>query len=416
MKSKFYFFALFVLFVLQGQSQWNLIDSTTFVGINSINFMNADTGFVHSSTLQITVDGGQSWDTAVVPFDGFINDIDFANANVGYAVGGAWFPFPGYYANGIMKTTDGGNTWDSVYGNFKGGVLKQVVALSANEFFAVGDFGIMHSLDGGATLDTPVISNLPPMLERYISIKFTNATTGYILGMVPTLIGESVINIYKTADGGKQWQNIYADTTMGYQFDFVMDAVGNGMVTGERGKIQTTTNGGLSWQTTNLTDTALAFWQVNVVNGYLYAIGDNVDDATSGVYYSSDWGQSWQKQFSINYFTAGVVDLSLTKAGVGYFATWNKVYKNTKVISLPEPMHTGFELYPNPANDVVSIKLPNSDAAEVYVYNSVGQRVMEFSSGGEAVLRFDVSLLKPGFYVVNVEQGEVSITKKFLKE
>ncbi len=416
MKSKFYFFALFVLFVLQGQSQWNLIDSTTFVGINSINFMNADTGFVHSSTLQITVDGGQSWDTAVVPFDGFINDIDFANANVGYAVGGAWFPFPGYYANSIMKTTDGGTTWDSVYGNFKGGVLKQVVALSATEFFAVGDLGILHSLDGGATLDTPAISNLPPMLERYSSIKFTNATTGYILGMVPTLIGESVINLYKTVDGGKQWQSIYADTTMGYQFDFVMDDVGNGMVAGNRGEIKTTTNGGLSWQTTNLTDTALFFWQVNEVDGNLYAIGENSNDTSSGVYYSADWGQSWQRQFSLNYFTDGVVDISLSKDGVGYFATWGKVYKNTKVISLPEPRHTGFELYPNPASDVVSIKLENSGAAEVYVYNSLGQRVMEFSSGGEAVLRFDVSLLKPGFYVVNVEQGEVSITKKFLKE
>lgn len=117
MKSKIYFIAILALFSLQHHAQWNLIDTLTYGNLNSINFINADTGFAHNEQgiMRRTWDGGQSWDTMSITFTGYVYDVDFASAMVGYAVGGAWFPHSTHYPFAVLKTVDGGLIWDSIF-------------------------------------------------------------------------------------------------------------------------------------------------------------------------------------------------------------------------------------------------------------------------------------------------------------
>ncbi len=417
MKLKIHLFTLLGFFTLSGNGQWTHIDSITYGNINSINFMNADTGFVYNNPGIIwrTANGGQSWDSIPLNYTGYINDMAFANKSVGYAVGGAWFPHGVHYPYSIFKTTDGGLRWDSIHTNGDGGVFDYVATLNANEFFTTSQDGMLHSDDGGLTYDTVSVTNQPFFgVEQYGRVRFLNASEGYVLARSNSFVGH-LYNLYKTTNGGQSWQSIHADSVLNFSLDFVMTPYGNGIIVGNDSFVLRTANGGATWDTVPLASN-LFLYKVEEVAGHLYAIGNDVSDTTSCIFHSSDWGSSWQKQFSKKASTGHIVDMSITSSGVGYFTDWRNVYKNSKLISLPEAFVGGFELYPNPANNTVSLELANASPTKVFIHNSLGQRVKAFSCDGESIVSFDVSMLKAGLYILTVHQGGVSITRKFLKE
>ncbi len=378
--------------------------------------MNADTGFVYNNPGIIwrTANGGQTWDSIPLNFTGYINDMAFANSSVGYAVGGAWFPHGVHYPYAIYKTTDAGLTWDSIHVGGTGGVFDHVATASANEFYATSNEGMLHSADGGQTYDTVSVTNLGWGTEQYTRVRFLSATEGYVLSRSNFFTGH-LFNLYKTTNGGQNWQSIHADSALNFSLDFVMTPQGNGLIVGNDSYVLRTTNGGNSWDTVPLAS-KIFLYKIEEVAGHLYAIGNDVSDTTSCIFHSSDWGSSWQKQFSKKASTGHIVDMSITSSGVGYFTDWRNVYKNSKLISLQESLNGGFELYPNPASDVVSIKLVDAGPAEVYVYNSVGQIVLEFSGNGNSQFKLEVSALKTGLYLLEVKQGDSSFVRRFIKE
>lgn len=417
MKSRIYFIALLALFSLQHQAQWNLIDTLTYGNLNSINFINADTGFAHNEQgiMRRTWDGGQSWDTMSIKFTGYVYDVDFGSAMVGYAVGGAWFPHSTYYPLAILKTIDGGLTWDSIFSGGSGGVFSHVEVLSDNEFFATSQYGMIHSDDGGQTFDTVSVSNLPWGTEQYSRIRFLSATHGYVLSRSNSFVG-NLQNLYETTDGGKTWQSIHDDSTYNFSNDFVMTASGTGVIVGNDSYVLRTTNNGANWQKIPLTNLTLLLTQIEEVDGHLFALGSVGADTTSGVYYSSDWGDTWQQQFSIHWRTGGVVDLSIPSADAGYFVTWRDIYKNDQLVSLEETQSIHFEIYPNPASEILSIKLRESDKASYNIYNILGKKVIDGVLDNDGVNRISVGHLNSGVYVLEVFQGGTSVTRKWIKE
>jgi len=417
MKTKMYSLALMFCMLGAAQGQWAPIDSIDQGSLLSINFINADTGFAFNEwgTLRKTVDGGLNWDTVQIPFTSFIYDIDFADANNGYAVGGAWFATKDYYAFSIMKTTDGGTTWDSVYGNLFGGVFNYVEAVSPNEFYASGSSGLVHSSDGGATLDTLQISTAPNGVEGFGRIRFLDANRGYVLGSVPAF-GAVSYNIYETTDGGQSWQKIFSDSVSSYNSDFVMTSTGNGLLVGERGSVLRTTDGGQTWQEITLGDTAVTFTKVEEVEGQLHAIGTNANDNSQGIYSSTDGGVTWYQGFSTKKPNEFLSDLSVPTTSAGYCISWQKIYKSTNMVSLRESRPAlRFQMYPNPAFDFVSIESAEK-IRKLILHNSVGQKVKEVDVAGKYTVSLNVGFLKSGVYLVEVQYAEGSFTTKVLKK
>ena len=74
----------------------------------------------------------------------------------------------------------------------------------------------------------------------------------------------------------------------------------------------------------------------------------------------------------------------------------------------------GFEMYPNPVNDVLKLK---SDALikRVLITDLIGKQMEIIKSADSELLSVDVSTLKPGAYVIKVETDNDVRTGKFIK-
>ena len=87
-----------------------------------------------------------------------------------------------------------------------------------------------------------------------------------------------------------------------------------------------------------------------------------------------------------------------------------------KVISIEETQEINFNIYPNPANDYVSIELnPNNDIYNVEMVNMLGQTVITTSVNNSVsgnVVTLNTSELEAGVYVIRVTSEGVTSTKK----
>ena len=71
-------------------------------------------------------------------------------------------------------------------------------------------------------------------------------------------------------------------------------------------------------------------------------------------------------------------------------------------------------IYPNPINEIMTIKFPSATIAEVVIYNILGEETMS-NSISDLSNQIDISYLKSGLYLVSIETETLAITKKIIK-
>jgi photosystem II stability/assembly factor-like uncharacterized protein len=203
-------------------------------------------------------DGGNSWEQrSSGPLSTF-RDVSFYNENYGIAIG-----------DGIFTTSDGGNNWIVSTGI---GPLYRCTRPSLNYCFAAGAYNLLKSTDKGFTWTRhPVSDN-----NYFQTISFEDTLNG----IASTLSGSSP-KIFRTFDGGENWQHI--TTLGGYDLKDIcfIDSVtvyacGNGVLK--------STDGGYNW--ININYTGLSGIQfLNSLTGFAVG-GHNVIKTTDG-------GQNW---------------------------------------------------------------------------------------------------------------------------
>ena len=72
-----------------------------------------------------------------------------------------------------------------------------------------------------------------------------------------------------------------------------------------------------------------------------------------------------------------------------------------------------FAMYPNPVSNVLKVNVADSRNASYKVYNFLGQQV---ASGNVSENGIDVSNLKSGVYIFELNDGQKSLAKKFIKQ
>ena len=145
-----------------------------------------DTGFVGT-----TSDGGVTVTpvTSTVPTNQRCQSISFGDASTGYVAAGAGSGSSGR----IIKTTDGGATWATVFTTTNS--ITSLVAINPLVVHAVlQNGGVVHTTDGGLTWSTPVPGTVG---NPTLGMSFLDSMTGFVVGSTGV--------ISKTTDGGATW-------------------------------------------------------------------------------------------------------------------------------------------------------------------------------------------------------------------
>lgn len=194
--------------------------------------------------------------------------VDFINANTGFAVGGRLIGH-------ILKTTDGGQTWENqpfpLYDFLVGSQLRSVKFVDENTGYVVGVNGLIFKTTNSGTdwvrLDSTFIS--------YTDVDFLNANTGFIVA------SSTSGGIHRTSDGGENWQS----TTFSIPLNGVSIGDANNItVVGDAGYIYKSTNAGANWfQQTS--DVITTLWSVSFINantGMAAGFGGRILKTTNG--------------------------------------------------------------------------------------------------------------------------------------
>ena len=117
-----------------------------------------------------------------------------------------------------------------------------------------------------------------------------------------------------------------------------------------------------------------------------------------------------------------VVGDQFTNTASIYFDYNFPIITNTTSTTVEEPLsnqdfdfETNFTLYPNPAKDVINIKVKNEmEVKSISIYNTLGQILMTtiHAENGE----INVSNLQSGSYFIKVFTDKGSSTAKFIKQ
>ena len=138
----------------------------------SVEFVNPNLGWVgvgFAGYIRKTTDGGYSWQYKSVPSYSRMNDIDFINENIGWAVG--------QYGH-IIKTTNGGEIW--IHQNsMVSQELNDVEFVNENEGWVVGLGGIiLHTTNGGTNWFLQGSNTSSDLF----GVSFCNQDVGWIAG------------------------------------------------------------------------------------------------------------------------------------------------------------------------------------------------------------------------------------------
>jgi photosystem II stability/assembly factor-like uncharacterized protein/phosphodiesterase/alkaline phosphatase D-like protein len=257
--------------------------------IKSIAFADTLHGFGvgFNARMVYTSNGGYNWTTGSSPINRHLNKVIYLNAHSLIAVGGE--PDAANSMQTIMKSVDGGSTWNVLYDQ-GGQWLRSVYFKDTLNGFAIGDSGVFLKTVNGGNAWTTVTA---PVLRNWNDLTFINADTGYVVGG-----NDSTATILKTTDGGNSWALLR--DSMGATLRCISFwTSAKGKIVGDLATLLASTDGGQSWQTeivpnvTNGNFTSVSFLNdtfgvIGAAGGqeYIYSNSYVPDAFTTGVFYT----------------------------------------------------------------------------------------------------------------------------------
>ncbi len=208
------------------------------VGLSSDNFVlsfiDSFIGWIINKSeppkIMKTTNGGSTWQNYVITATNeWLLSTLFQDHNIGWVIGDK---------GTILKTTDGGNSWISQKTNVNQ-MLWSIDIVDNDIGWVVGDNGkILKTINGGDTwFEQQSGTNL-----RLECVDFVNSNVGWIVG---GYTGPGTI--LKTTNGGYTWVTQFSDQKFWLLFTKFLNQ-DMGWVVGANGKILKTTNGGLTWE------------------------------------------------------------------------------------------------------------------------------------------------------------------------
>ncbi len=107
-------------------------------------------------------------------------------------------------------------------------------------------------------------------------------------------------------------------------------------------------------------------------------------------------------------FIAGII--TEREAESMYYITARDADDASTVLSTNDFDQNAFAMFPNPANELLTIVSPNNGVKNVVIYDVTGKQVINTSTTGEV----NIASLNSGLYIVTISEGTASATKKLV--
>jgi photosystem II stability/assembly factor-like uncharacterized protein len=265
--------------------------------ITSMSILDEKTAITGGDDIRKSTDGGVTWKTIRTGWSGACRFWDEKHGL-----------YTDYAPSWIWSTTDGGGTWSIKFEST--GWLRGICCVDSNTAFVVGDNGeIVRTTDGGSSWDV-LASNITDGLN---GVAFWDRYNGIAVGDGGTIV--------RTSDMGATWQ---AQSVGDYDYLFDASLVGaaTAFVSGH-GVVLKTTDRGNSWVSVDYSPQGFK------PNDYLQSVSffdenlGTVVEPMGGIHTTTDGGQTWHDETAQTKFgrwgETNAVQYSRSKpGGVGY--------------------------------------------------------------------------------------------------
>ncbi len=273
--------------------------------VTKIYFKNVDNGWaIDSWNIYRSVDGGESWNVnytlgytqPILEGVSGLMSIYFLNDKIGWVAG---------YGT-IITTSDGGKTWRKIDGIERNDYFHTIHFTDEKTGFALTDGRVYYQTnDGGVT-----------WIRKDTGIYGSMATISFIGNEAwATDYRGSII---KMSGNGNKWETQRGNPEVFTDMSFVNSNIG--FRTGNKGLIEKTKDGGLTWKKQNsntFTDiTKIKFVDVNT--GWVLDYGN-----LGGILKTMDGGETWEKNLSVAY----VQDMAFTDIKNGWIKGHGSILK-----------------------------------------------------------------------------------------
>jgi len=350
-------------------------------------FADANTGYIgagsqsaFTSRILKTTDGGITWSTVYSSSSQYVISIGGYNANNVVAA----------QANGtLVRTTDGGSTWTETVSGIPSN-MNDIWFIDSNTGMAAGSQGVAARTTNGGLNWVP--ANTPQTDWSYFQIKMVSATEAYAIG--------DPSNLWKTTDLGVTWTSIPisvsgpAVTFVWYSLDFYGSTY---VLSGDYGIVAKSTDGGATWSSNNSMKSNQAFFDATTINGTgkYWVVGRAMNSTMREVFYSSNGGDSWT---TYDVGVAGdIQSISMVNETTGYISGANsQVFKTTdggaSWIMKPKPHATNYQLY--------NCEFVDENTGFVFVNFSTvpGGNVFKTTNGGDNWTQYSTGAASENIY------------------
>lgn len=299
-----------------GGENWAVDTSATWHDLFGVCYAGqSDAWAVGNLTLLHSTNGGSSWSSAPSGTARYtdLSDITFVNEDIGWAVG---------YAGAILKTADGGDTWeyqkrDKIF-NVSEEWFSDVMFVDSLRGWCVGHTGVfpyngllLHTSDGGRNWSVQDVDTTQ-VTQRLYGITFVDTTTGWAVG--GNWQGNVGGVVFKTTDGGLTWDSLSIPTANQLEDVSFVNSF-HGWAVGYGGTILHTIDGGQNW-TNQYLGWKCTSWEVDslgdstcvdstalfvptlcaivaIDSSHCWAVGKE-----GAILYTSDGGTTWEQQSS----------------------------------------------------------------------------------------------------------------------
>ena len=273
--------------------------------------------------VQKALSSNSTWQQVASPVSATFCGVCFPTSSIGYVCGNEGV---------ILKTTDGGTTWQTAYSN-PDAYISKILFTSASAGIAVGKNLILQTTDGGATwrnrwlnaaqATTWDTTNNAVFLDR---ISFSPNGAGFVSGCYANSQNISPL-LWRSTSGGASWDYIaqfmatgnynekfvgglhFVSDSIGYAGVYTRDyGVDSGGLTLDSNKVYKTYDGGNSWYESTVADDIGDIKFVSADTGYAFGYATLFKTVT-GTSNQPVW-------YTADSFPSGINDIAITSQGL----------------------------------------------------------------------------------------------------